>query len=166
MKKRCTQCGKLKDETRFSWKTSKHEQRRPACKTCRVAYQKRYVQQTPQNRARRNCRVIRSTKKRKERDPVGYRRSRSDAKLKVLYGITLKQYEAILLAQENVCAICKRPETMGIKGKLKQMSVDHDHRTGKVRALLCSNCNRGVGCMQDSSELLRRAAAYLEYHNG
>jgi hypothetical protein len=56
-----------------------------------------------------------------------------------------------------VCAICRQPErTPG-----RALAVDHDHATGEVRGLLCGNCNRGIGFLGDSAELLESAAGYL-----
>jgi hypothetical protein len=72
------------------------------------------------------------------------------------YDMTPEGYEARLTAQGGVCAICHQPPN----GKV--LVVDHDHRTGKVRGLLCSSCNKGLGFLKDDSALLRAATAYLE----
>lgn len=71
------------------------------------------------------------------------------------YGITIEQYNLMLAAQNGVCAICKQPE------KNKNLSVDHNHATGKVRALLCEHCNRGLGHFKDNPILCSAAATYL-----
>lgn len=78
------------------------------------------------------------------------------------YGITIEQHDAMLVAQGGVCAICKGPP-VGIGNRLH---VDHDHATGVVRGLLCSNCNTSLGKMNDDPERLRAAAAYLEARRG
>lgn len=85
-------------------------------------------------------------------DPLKHRAQR----LKYMYGISQDEYEAMLLEQNGLCAICS--------GKCKRgnMGVDHCHATGIVRGLLCENCNRALGLMKDSPELLQRAASYLE----
>jgi hypothetical protein len=77
--------------------------------------------------------------------------------LKQLYGITIKQFEQMLAAQDYRCAICPR----SLKGR-GTAHVDHDHRTGRVRGILCTSCNNGLGRFQDSPATLRRAARYLE----
>lgn len=82
--------------------------------------------------------------------------------LKRHYGITPAEYEALFVAQGGVCAICGQPEHLMWKGKLRRLAVDHDHKTGKVRALLCSDCNTSIGKMHDDPYLLRRAADYIE----
>lgn len=79
--------------------------------------------------------------------------------LKRVFGITLEEYENMLQKQNNVCAICFNPET---SRKHKKLSVDHCHTTKKVRGLLCSNCNLGIGNLQDSTQNLRNAIKYLE----
>ncbi len=69
---------------------------------------------------------------------------------------------AMWISQDGVCAICRRPETFITTGQGPcRLSVDHDHKTGKVRGLLCRDCNVGLGNFGDSGERLRNAAAYL-----
>jgi hypothetical protein len=75
------------------------------------------------------------------------------------YGITLDQYGRMAEAQGDKCALCGKAETTSNKTRL---CVDHDHLTGKVRRLLCSNCNRAMGLFRDDPALLRAAAQYIE----
>lgn len=75
------------------------------------------------------------------------------------YGITPVEYDKILEDQSGVCAICG--EQCSCRGRL---AVDHDHRTGVVRGLLCNNCNRSLGLLKDSREVLLSAVAYLDKH--
>jgi len=78
------------------------------------------------------------------------------------YGITLEEYDTMLAKQNYVCAICKNPESMLHKsGRLYNLSIDHDHDTGRVRGLLCRNCNIGLGCFNDDILQLRAAISYL-----
>lgn len=99
--------------------------------------------------------------KEKQRQSSWYQRNkekiRNDNLLK-RYGITPSQYDEMAKLQGNVCAICKKPETL-FNGKLH---VDHCHLTGKVRALLCSQCNTGIGKFNDDVTALRNAAEYIE----
>jgi hypothetical protein len=74
------------------------------------------------------------------------------------YGISTSRFEEICVSQGHMCAICRKPEAENHHGRL---AVDHDHKTGLVRGLLCHNCNRALGLMQDSAGLLRAAADYL-----
>lgn len=78
------------------------------------------------------------------------------------YGITLEEYDTMLMKQNDVCAICKNPETMKHKsGRFYNLSIDHDHETGRVRGLLCRNCNVGLGNFADDILQLRSAISYL-----
>lgn len=83
------------------------------------------------------------------------------AKLKALYGITLEQYNEMLLKQNNQCAICHKYNT----ALQKPLFVDHDHKTGKVRGLLCTKCNFMLGAIQDSVNILKYAIKYLKERN-
>lgn len=78
------------------------------------------------------------------------------------YGLTEKQYTELLDKQHGLCAICHQPETVTSFGKVRQLSVDHDHITGVVRGLLCTKCNQALGLLNDSVDRLRAAALYLE----
>lgn len=80
------------------------------------------------------------------------------------YGITAEQYAALLAEQNGGCAICERPETALRKGKTRLLCVDHEHETGRIRGLLCSDCNRAVGLFKDEVRLLTRASHYLTAH--
>lgn len=88
------------------------------------------------------------------------------AHLKKRYNIDISAYNAMLTAQGGCCAICAKPEANEMHGKIFSLAVDHDHTTGAVRALLCGNCNRGLGLFNDSPELLDAAKAYLARHSG
>lgn len=82
--------------------------------------------------------------------------------LKKSYGITLEEYQSMHEKQEGLCAIC---QTEGFKLRPEHsllLVVDHCHTTGKVRGMLCHNCNRALGLLQDNLENLQRAIAYLE----
>lgn len=68
------------------------------------------------------------------------------------YGLTLEQFESMLLEQSHTCAICKRR---------RRLHVDHDHSTNRVRGLLCGPCNRLLGLAGDDPEVLSNAEKYL-----
>lgn len=80
------------------------------------------------------------------------------------YGVTPEQYDAMFLEQKGLCAICKNPE-VNIDHNTKTiraLAVDHCHDTERVRKLLCSNCNMGIGLFKHNSNLLKAAALYCE----
>jgi hypothetical protein len=81
------------------------------------------------------------------------------------FGLTIEMYEALVTAQNGVCALCKRPESHRSRhGEITRLAVDHDHVTGSIRALLCHACNVGIGSFLDDPALLRAAAEYVELH--
>lgn len=85
--------------------------------------------------------------------------------LKYHYGITLQTYLKLSQKQNNVCAICNKKEVKTRNGKkLFQLAVDHCHKTGKIRGLLCHACNNGLGRFQDNIQFLRSAIKYLQTH--
>jgi hypothetical protein len=85
--------------------------------------------------------------------------------LKRYYGMTGEEYGEKLAAQKGLCAICNKPETAMTNGVPKVMHVDHDHKTGAIRDLLCGSCNGMLGLAKDSSETLRAAADYIDRHS-
>ena len=89
--------------------------------------------------------------------------------MRVNYGITREQYEQLLAEQEGKCRICAIPDSSARRpGKTVAgldpfgLCVDHDHKTGIIRGLLCNACNRGLGLFKDSTETLNRAHQYLK----
>jgi recombination endonuclease VII len=99
------------------------------------------------------CATCHKVKKNAQRTAV------HDAYVLKTYGITGDEYWALYEAQGGECAICGRA-----KGLRKRLSVDHDHRTGEVRGLLCTPCNRGIlGHVRDDVLTLIRAIRYLIY---
>ena len=82
------------------------------------------------------------------------KRKAKDRRLRARYGITLEQFEAILEAQGGVCAVCKMGD--------KVFCVDHNHKTLKIRGIICLNCNlRVIGGARDKDHLLVNAADYV-----
>jgi hypothetical protein len=71
------------------------------------------------------------------------------------YGITEEQYNDILLSQNSLCGICKKPSD-------KTLHVDHNHKTGEIRGLLCSGCNTGIGHFKEDIDSLTNAIKYLK----
>lgn len=82
--------------------------------------------------------------------------SRRNAHLERKYGMTLLDYEALLEKQGHACAICHKSHS-----RTNPLHVDHCHKTGQVRGLLCTNCNTGLGKLGDSIPQLWAAIKYL-----
>ena len=94
------------------------------------------------------------------REKINARATHKNRKRK--FGITQEQYEALLEAQNHKCAICANPEVATRNGKLKSLAVDHDHRTSRIRGLLCMACNTMLGNSRESPLTLCAAILYLE----
>lgn len=147
--KTCTKCGEHKPAEDFHRRSSARDGRHAQCKPCLLAYHAVYYAD-PAVRARdaANARAR------------GYSpRRRKHSVLRALYGIGLDDYDRMLCGQHGRCAICGDALDGG-----KRTHVDHDHCTGAVRALLCKDCNTGIGHLRDDPSLLRCAADYLEAH--
>lgn len=86
--------------------------------------------------------------------------------LKWLYGLSLHEYEAKWSQQKGVCSICKKPELQKtVSGKPKSLTVDHNHKTGKNRGLLCMVCNVFLRVLEDVPDWEKKAKKYLDKHS-
>lgn len=145
--KKCCRCGKTKHINRFPVELSKadgHAYRCLLCERTRTA--------TYRNK-------IKGTEKwDKHLERIRHRL------LEKTFGITNDEYESMLASQKGLCAICHQPERIVNKRGVKRLAVDHDHVTGKVRQLLCNDCNTGVGLFKENPELLLSAVEYLKKH--
>lgn len=124
------------------------------CKACNSAYMRAY-RAKPENAAKDRARSA----ARHERLPD----ERKNTKLRLSFGITLEEYRRMEVAQGGLCAICGQPEPSFDKrtGRRRDLAVDHDHKTGKVRGLLCGHCNRAIGLAGESPVVLAKMILYL-----
>src|SRR4051812_14012735 len=116
------------------------------CKTCSKSRAlKDFYRVLPFKWRRHECKFCEKRKRterlrdRKRKEPE-YIRART---LRYKYGMTLEAFNKMLMSQNNRCKICKSSDHG--KSTMQGFSVDHDHKTGKVRALLCHHCNAGLG---------------------
>lgn len=87
--------------------------------------------------------------------------------IKSKYGIDLEEYCNMLKSQKGVCAICGEEEKRKSRyGGVCKLTIDHSHKNGKVRGLLCSRCNNGLGQFRDNLLLLKEAISYLIKFDG
>ena len=139
----CKKCNREKPLSDYSFRDKKAGKLRAKCRDCEAESYQAYKSN---NGERLKNSWSKSSKSRYEKD-----------RKKILawrYGLTLEEYDQILSDQDGKCKICKtEPVTV--------LSVDHCHSTGKVRGLLCSHCNTGLGMFKDDVQLLERAIAYL-----
>jgi hypothetical protein len=171
MQKQCTKCNDVKDVGYFYKVKDRHGEYRYLscwCIECTALYSHKNYLKTKQNKRakeRENYSKNRSNIIKSKRRWINNNQDKYNSiKLKNRYGITIEEYNKILDCQGGVCAICKNNETVVDKktGKIKKLSVDHDHFTGKVRGLLCNYCNHALGQFRDSVNLLKTAILYLE----
>jgi Recombination endonuclease VII len=135
--KTCGGCGETKPPEQFYKRTVSWEGLTARCKTCWDAQKKAY----------------------KERDLQAHRRKHRLYAMKSRNGLTSEEYDALLAVQGGVCAICGSSGT-----EERRLCIDHDHTSGKVRSLLCDECNIGLGKFMDDPDLLQAAINYLASH--
>ena len=143
--KKCNYCGELLpfDEfARYYSKTRKKYRLKSKCRYCWNKYQREY------------------RRKMKDENPTKYYRIQRESNLSKNYGITHEYYNQMFKKQGGKCKICGgKPNGQGKKNG--RLAVDHCHDTGKVRSLLCNNCNTGIGLFKHDQELLKKAIKYL-----
>lgn len=80
------------------------------------------------------------------------------------FGITPEIYDEMFKTQGGLCAICHQPETKKLKGKVISLAIDHNHKTGKIRKLLCHKCNVAIGLLDENKDRILNCHKYLESH--
>lgn len=133
----------------------------------RRAYQRQYQKERrardPVYLEKQRAAVRECTRRRYHKDPE-YRARKNKARNIRRYGLTIEQYDSMLIEQGGGCAICK-VQTGNRTGS--RLHIDHCHDSGRVRGLLCSSCNMLLGCAGDSIEHLLDCISYLrERANG
>ena len=173
--KRCGRCQRVLPRTEeFFFRNRQNSADRQSgwavpCKNCRSVLDRVRRTKTVEARAKYNKEYRRKNRDRLLRQQHEARLSHPyrwrDVRFKAVYGITFAEYEALLTVQGGLCAICGGMETATYRGKLKLLQVDHDHRTGKVRGLLCGRCNRILANAGDDPNRLMIAVRYLDYQS-
>ena len=97
---------------------------------------------------------------------VGVPAKRSLQRALIKYKITQDDWDKLLKIQDGRCAICRKPSSAIINGRIKRLAIDHCHETNQVRGLLCSTCNAGLGMFNDDWLLLDNAIEYLSHWHG
>ena len=103
------------------------------------------------------CKKCKNAYGRKYRYTSAGRTTKQKSKLKCMFNLTLERYDQMFEEQNGKCAICNQIDISG-----KRLSVDHDHQTGKVRGLLCMNCNLLLGRVESTPELFSKMMKYLD----
>lgn len=158
----CAKCKQTKPSSDFT----NGEQRREGyrrCRACVSATNQAYQKTRPAQKRRADM-----TSEELERYR-GYDRARSprqnaDSWFRYRYGLTVDQIDTMIEEQYGLCAICNRPETKvdPRTGKVRRLCVDHDHRTGLPRRMLCQRCNWVLAHVDDDIEMLEKFVSYLK----
>lgn len=138
----CPDCGK---EYSLPY-VLRHERRRWRCDKCREKHAEEW-------KINNRDKLLEHRRKWAKNNPEKIRENSRKQSLRRKYGLTVEEYESILRGQGGVCLICKTVE--------KRFVVDHDHKTGRVRGILCHNCNLVIGHAKESVAILNRAAKYI-----
>jgi hypothetical protein len=166
----CKWCG-VELEEGINWYRSSARKKCYTCKSCNreqmavrratdaefvkrcKEYHKEYIND-PENKKKANERI----KKWREANREHIRARDRNNGLKWKYGIGSEEFNRMFQEQGSVCAICGTEQPDG----KRPFMVDHDHTTGKVRGILCNNCNMGLGWFKDKEEYLTKAIEYLK----
>lgn len=161
-RKPCRKCGEVKPLSEFHRQRDMKDGHRHNCKVChRAASQNWYARNRADwiahvkrwKQANRD-KVIASQRKRRNERGEELKLKEREGHLLRKYGLRLRDFETLRMAQLGMCAICGRVEW-------DRLHVDHDHRTGTVRGLLCGKCNKAIGLLDDDPRLIRSAEGYL-----
>ena len=155
MNKSCTKCGVVYPATSEFFATNKNHKDylQSYCRKCgskaNVVHRQTHPKSSETHR--------KGSKKYYQKNKEKCRRNRHMYNLKINLGLTPDDYDKMYSQQGGYCAICGVHQL-----ELKMaLAVDHDHKTGKIRGLLCANCNRGLGGFRDCKEYLLKAIKYL-----
>jgi len=96
-----------------------------------------------------------------QRNPDRWAAHQQKSRLKCKFGLTVEQFEKMLLSQNSLCAICARKMIVGGPNATNKAHIDHNHETSRVRSLLCTQCNWMLGQARESEDILRAAIGYL-----
>ena len=152
----CKSCKKAKELDEFGVSNRTKDLHMASCKACESAKAKIYYakhKEQIKERCRANWKLDRTEWPEKANE---YRQHKTAYRI-TKYGISLEEHAKLLTSQNDSCAICKLPFN-----DARPSHIDHDHKTGKVRGLLCKACNTGLGNFRDNSVYIEKAIAYLK----
>lgn len=156
--KTCTKCGKHKKSSEFfkrndtkSWQTL-----RSHCKDCTSKKTSTYYSENSEKYKSLSKEWYIKNRSRLVEYNKNHKEETRQYNLMKKYGIGLDDFDALLKIQGGLCAICKK------SSGTKPLFVDHCHKTGKVRGLLCGSCNSAIGLLKESTTSMTRAIKYLK----
>lgn len=156
MTKVCKKCGVEKELAGFNKDAQVSDGHKNTCRECQQASFSDY-------RAGKREDLNKLQRDRRANNPAHTRNIVRKSHFKTKYGLSLEDREAMRVSQNNKCLLCESDFPILQNPKRSQIPcVDHSHTTGKVRGLLCSGCNFGLGQFKDSVERLQKAISYLQ----
>lgn len=153
----CYGCNKELPLTAFGKDKHRKDGLTTKCRECRNKRNLDYMHNHPDLQKRHN-EQNKENRKKYYGDPVRKRKYRNFA-LQKAFGLTVDDYDIMLKRQDGVCAICKRHR---IAARTYHMVIDHNHKTGVTRGILCNWCNRALGLLGDNIQFLENAIVYLK----
>lgn len=157
VEKQCSGCGLVKSVFAFGLSSSRKDGLASICRKCQSKADLVKLSK-PEKREKHNKQV-----NDRYHNNEYVRVNDREIKLKLSYGITIEEYNAMLLSQNGVCIVCEEPESrLSKSGEVICLAVHHSHKTGKVIALCCANCNAGMGNLNDDPDLMFKAAELNE----
>ncbi len=155
MIKRCRVCDQQKPITEFYKSKRTKDGYNNICKPCKRSYDDCHINKENKRKYNREREIKLQRWKSPERQ-----RDQRNRNLKRRYDLTGEQYDSMLTDQQGLCFICKSTNKDG-----RGLSVDHNHTTNEVRALLCGNCNLIVGNCKEDPAILLQVIEYLKLFN-
>lgn len=150
--KTCSKCNEIKPLEAFSKVNKTADKRRSRCKPCCITHTKEWRKLNPRK-------TIERTMEWQQRNKDKVRVKSQAYLLKKKFNLTVEEYNLKLSQQGEVCAICKCKCKSG-----RNLAVDHNHKTGENRGLLCGNCNIALGHLQENTELLISMIKYIQLY--
>ena len=167
----CNKCG-CKLIPGENWLPGNQKQHHCICRDCIRQHDKQYrekhkeeIRQYSKQYREKHKRKIRQYRKEHKKEEKQYNKEYKEKhkeelkyhSIERIYGLSPEEYDAMLKAQHNRCAICRKPFV-----DAQHTHIDHDHATGKVRGILCSNCNHMLGMAHDNPKILQEGIDYLK----
>jgi len=149
----CKVCGEYKEIDNF-------QPQGYQCRSCRNKKQQAYWASLPEDIRKQRQNSLEYKKEYAKRNSVKIKKLARAQHLKRKFKMTVEEYDAILEKQNGVCLLCKNVCDTG-----NSLAVDHDHDSGKIRGLLCKNCNTALGLFKDNVDVMTRAIEYIEMHS-
>ena len=157
------------DYTSFSLSRRAKDGLQSICKACQASKTRDWYSNNKEYVAiKRKDRWEKSDKRKESLKVLKWQQANPDKlrsyNLKRKFNITIEQYNELFNNQNGLCKICNKPETAIDKknSKLRDLAVDHCHKTKRVRGLLCTRCNIGLGAFEDNTKSLEVAIQYLK----